>query len=65
MQRYVLFTNYHRYVDAFCDWGLQQLKEGSRYTGLSVAGGLRIDAKTPDAKSAIDAAPWRRLLIRR
>ena len=21
-QRYLLFTNYHRYVDAFCDWGL-------------------------------------------
>jgi AMP nucleosidase len=60
MQRYVLFTNYHRYVDAFCDWGLKQLKTGSRYTGLSVAGGLRVDAKTPDAKSAINAAPWRR-----
>lgn len=61
MQRYVLFTNYHRYVDAFCDWALEQLgDENSRYTGLSVAGGLKIDAKTPDAKSAIDAAPWRR-----
>lgn len=60
MQRYVLFTNYHRYVDAFCDWALEKLAEGSRYTGLSVAGGLKIDANTPDAKSAIDAAPWRR-----
>ncbi|WP_300377077.1 AMP nucleosidase [Henriciella sp.] len=60
MQRYVLFTNYHRYVDAFCDWSVEQLKSGSRYTGLSVAGGLVVDGKTPDAKSAIDAAPWRR-----
>lgn len=60
MQRYVLFTNYHRYVDAFCDWGVEQLQSGSRYTGLSVAGGLMVDGKTPDAKSAIDAAPWRR-----
>ena len=30
MQRYVLFTNYHRYVDAFCDWAVDQLQEGSR-----------------------------------
>ncbi|WP_084398590.1 AMP nucleosidase [Henriciella aquimarina] len=60
MQRYVLFTNYHRYVDAFCDWAVEQLGAGSRYTGLSVAGGLVVDDKTPEAKAAIDAAPWRR-----
>ncbi len=59
-QRYLLFTNYHRYVDAFCDWGLEQIKAGSRYKQLSVAGGLVVDADTPDARAAIDAAPWRR-----
>ncbi|MBR9833701.1 MAG: AMP nucleosidase [Alphaproteobacteria bacterium] len=59
-QRYLLFTNYHRYVDAFCDWGLEQLGEGSRYEQLSVAGGLVVDKNTPDARAAIEAAPWRR-----
>ncbi len=59
-QRYLLFTNYHRYVDAFCDWGLEQLDNGSRYTQLAVAGGLVIDDDTSDARAAIEAAPWRR-----
>jgi AMP nucleosidase len=59
-QRYLLFTNYHRYVDAFCDWGLEQLKSGGRYKELSVAGGLVVDANTPDARTQIDNAPWRR-----
>lgn len=59
-QRYLLFTNYHRYVDAFCDWGLEQLGNGSRYQKLSVAGGLCVDSATPDARAAIEAAPWRR-----
>ncbi|GAB5459524.1 MAG: AMP nucleosidase [Henriciella sp.] len=59
-QRYLLFTNYHRYVDAFCDWGLEQLSNGSRYEQLSVAGGLSVSGDTPDARAAIEAAPWRR-----
>lgn len=59
-QRYLLFTNYHRYVDAFCDWGLEQLANGSPYEQLSVAGGLVVDKDTPDARAAIDGAPWRR-----
>ena len=59
-QRYLLFTNYHRYVDAFCDWSLNQLQSGSRYSQLAVAGGLVVDADTKDARAAIDAAPWRR-----
>ncbi len=59
-QRYLLFTNYHRYVDAFVDWGLEQLREGGRYKELSVAGGLVVDAKTKNAREQIDNAPWRR-----
>ena len=60
-QRYLLFTNYHRYVDAFADWALEQLQDpNSRYKQLSVAGGLVVDANTPNAREAIDNAPWRR-----
>ena len=59
-QRYLLFTNYHRYVDAFCDWGLEQLHNNSRYTQLSVAGNLVITPGTQNARDLIDTAPWRR-----
>ncbi|WP_347302492.1 AMP nucleosidase [Croceibacterium sp. TMG7-5b_MA50] len=38
-QRYVLFTNYHRYVDAFAAWAGEQLSGDSRYTAFSAAGG--------------------------
>jgi len=59
-QRYLLFTNYHRYVDAFVDWGLKQLGPDSRYVELSVAGGLVTDADTPEARDEIGNASWRR-----
>jgi AMP nucleosidase len=59
-QHYILFTNYHRYVDAFCDWGLEQLANGSRYTSLSVPGGLEITQPTDTSRAEIDASPWRR-----
>ena len=37
-QRFILFTNYHRYVDEFVDWAGKQLgKDG--YTALPGAGG--------------------------
>ena len=60
VQQYVLFTNYHRYVDAFCDWALERLGSPGPYTGLSVAGGLTVDANTKDAREKIAAAPGRR-----
>ncbi len=59
-QHYILFTNYHRYVDAFCDWALEQIGNGSRYTSLSVPGGLQISQPTPTSRAEIDASPWRR-----
>ena len=59
-QSYVLFTNYHRYVDAFCDWALTQLNGTTRYTSLSVPGGLEITTPDEMSRAAIDASPWRR-----
>lgn len=59
-QKYVLFTNYHRYVDAFCDWAVEQVGEGSQYDALSIPGGLTITDATEDAAAVIDGAPWRR-----
>ncbi len=59
-QHYVLFTNYHRYVDAFCDWALTQLGGHTRYTSLSVPGGLEIAHPEEGSRASIEASPWRR-----
>ncbi|WP_340693941.1 AMP nucleosidase [Hyphomonas sp.] len=59
-QDYVLFTNYHRYVDAFCDWALEQIGADNHYTSLSVPGGLEVTNVTSTSRTDIDAAPWRR-----
>jgi AMP nucleosidase len=60
VQRYVLFTNYHRYVDEFVRWACAQLAEdGSRFTALSGAGGLMIHAGDDPERVVSDSA-WRR-----
>lgn len=59
-QRYVLFTNYHRYVDAFCDYALTQVGADGPYDALAVPGGLTIHEPGEDSRARIDAAPWRR-----
>ncbi|MEZ0496553.1 AMP nucleosidase [Sphingomonas sp. IW22] len=58
VQKYVLFTNYHRYVDEFVRWGTEQLGQG-RYTALSGAGGLYLEAGAAPADHVSDSA-WRR-----
>jgi AMP nucleosidase len=60
VQRYVLFTNYHRYVDEFVRWSIAQLGNGSGYTGLSCPGGLIITAKTDNPEAAVADSAWRR-----
>lgn len=60
VQKYILFTNYHRYVDAFIDWALEELARGGRYASLAVAGGLVVNKDTPNAREQIENAPWRR-----
>ena len=58
-QRFILFTNYHRYVDEFVDWAGEQLgKDG--YTALSGAGGLYIDKSTENARALMSDTAWRR-----
>ncbi len=58
-QRFVLFTNYHRYVDEFVDWAGKQLGQGE-YTALSGAGGLFLDAPTDNARDRLSDTAWRR-----
>ena len=59
-QKYVLFTNYHRYVDAFCEWAVDRLSKPGPYKSLSVAGGIEVTADTKKPLEKISAAPWRR-----
>ncbi|MCH4892739.1 MULTISPECIES: AMP nucleosidase [unclassified Sphingomonas] len=59
VQRYVLFTNYHRYVDEFVRWGCQQLEGDGPYTALSGAGGVVIRAGDDPERLVTDSA-WRR-----
>ena len=61
VQQYVLFTNYHRYVDEFVRWGLEQLRRpGSPYQGLSCAGGVVVTAETDEAERRVAESAWRR-----
>ena len=59
VQNYILFTNYHRYVDEFVSWACMQVGKG-RYTALSGAGGLYIDKPTDNAAQLVADSTWRR-----
>jgi AMP nucleosidase len=58
-QRYILFTNYHRYVDEFVGWACKQVGNG-RFTALSGAGGLYVDQATDDHAQLVADSTWRR-----
>ncbi|MGB3472781.1 MAG: AMP nucleosidase [Erythrobacter sp.] len=58
-QDFILFTNYHRYVDEFVNWGAQQIGENG-YLGLTGAGGLNIADPAENAQNQLDGSAWRR-----
>jgi AMP nucleosidase len=60
VQQYVLFTNYHRYVDEFVRWGCAQLKSGGPYKALSAAGNVYVTAETGNAEAVVAAGTWRK-----
>ncbi len=57
-QHYILLTNYHRYVDEFVRWGVQQLGHG--YDRLACPGGLDIVAGDASPERAADDVAWRK-----
>ncbi|HEY3501031.1 MAG TPA: AMP nucleosidase [Polyangiaceae bacterium] len=59
-QSYVLFTNYHRYVDEFVRFALARLDESDAYRGLSCSGGPIITRGTANADAAVADSAWRR-----
>jgi len=58
-QRFVLFTNYHRYVDEFVDWAGSMVGNGT-YSALAGAGGLYLDHATDNARGLLSDTAWRR-----
>ena len=58
-QRYILFTNYHRYVDEFVSWAAAQVGQG-RYTALAGAAGLYVDQPGVNASALVADSAWRR-----
>src|SRR3546814_9563712 len=59
VQRFVLFTNYHRYVDEFVAWACGELEKGGRYHALSGAGGVYVTPGTADSAKMIADSAWR------
>ncbi|HEY0465652.1 MAG TPA: AMP nucleosidase [Polyangiaceae bacterium] len=59
-QSYILFTNYHRYVDEFVRFASTKLAQSEEYEALSCAGGALIARGTPDAGAAVADSAWRR-----
>lgn len=58
-QHFILFTNYHRYVDEFVDWAAHQIGQDG-YTALTGAGGLEITTQTDNARGQLSDTAWRR-----
>jgi len=60
-QRYILFTNYVRYVDEFVRWAIEELQvEGSPYEALSAPGGIFITRETADPVALVAEGGWRK-----
>ncbi|TFI58499.1 AMP nucleosidase [Sphingomonas parva] len=60
-QRYLLFTNYVRYVDEFVRWAIEELRrEDSPYEALSAPGGVFITRDTEGAEGKVAAGAWRK-----
>jgi AMP nucleosidase len=61
VQPYLLFTNYHRYVDEFVRIACAELqRDDSPYESLACAGGVVITRGTPDPEQAVADAAWRK-----
>jgi AMP nucleosidase len=61
-QRYLLFTNYVRYVDEFVRWAVEELRrDGSPYEALSAPGGVFVTRETEGAEAQVAAGAWRKV----
>jgi AMP nucleosidase len=61
-QPWILLTNYHRYVDQFVRWGVNQLGEGSPYKHVVLPGGTVLTQCMSDGEidAHVSATNWSR-----
>jgi len=61
-QPWILLTNYHRYVDQFLNWAIDQLSNGSPYDAVHLPGGGKIirGLTKEAARKIIDDSPWQK-----
>lgn len=60
VQPWILFTNYHRYVDEFVRWAAAGVSNGPKGWALSCPGHMRIEAGDKDAEQKARGASWRK-----
>ena len=62
MQPWVLLTNYHRYVDQFVRWGLEQMRDDPEVARLVLPGNVTIDATMApeEAEAKVAGVVWHR-----
>jgi AMP nucleosidase len=62
MQPWVLLTNYHRYVDQFVRWGLEQLRSDEGVDKIVLPGNVEIRAADPPeaAEARLAGVVWHR-----
>ncbi len=62
VQRWILLTNYHRYVDQFVRWGREQLGGSGPYNRLVLPGNVTITRQHPaaEAEALVASSPWHR-----
>ncbi len=62
VQRWVLLTNYQRYIDQFVRWGLAQLRTDSAFTRLVLPGNVVIDRTHSEAEAErlVASSAWHR-----
>jgi AMP nucleosidase len=62
MQRWILLTNYHRYVDQFVRWGCVQLTRKSAFGELVLPGNVIVCRKhsPSEAQALVETSQWHR-----
>ncbi|HVJ35553.1 MAG TPA: AMP nucleosidase [Terriglobia bacterium] len=62
IQPWILLTNYHRYVDQFVRWGLEQLQSGGRFQRMVLPENVTIERDMPadEALAKVMGIAWHR-----
>jgi AMP nucleosidase len=64
VQPWILLTNYHRYVDQFVNWGVEQMRsKESPFDALILPGGVilgRDGIAIEESETAVTSSPWHR-----